>query len=152
MRSKAEDVQLAMPVDDPAEAAREAERERDEHHELVEQFFAACRAYVRDESSYEVVATELEAIWGELGRHVSTGVLKNTLSKNEDVKRGQYFRFEWAIYFARKSEACAEVLAQIIGRGKPKKSEGDELRDLKTVIRREYPRQAEALIRKGEAL
>ncbi len=139
--------QLEMPVDDPAELEKERQREVDEQHLVLGRFFAACREVVR-ETSWDHVANQLEAIWGPLGRHVSSGVLKLTLSASNGERN--YFRWEWSIWFARNSEACADLLAEIIGRGRPKKDPADELRDLKDVIRNEYPKQAERLIRKGE--
>jgi hypothetical protein len=152
---KAGSPQLAMVVDDPAEVerekariAREKEEEIEDQRDLFMRFSAACRAVIRDLTA-DVVANELEAIWGELGRHVSSGVLKQTLAQGEVFNRN-YFRFEWAIWFARQSEDCAELLAEIIGRGKPKKTAEQELADLKSVLHSEYPRQATRLIRKAE--
>jgi hypothetical protein len=141
------DTQLAMDVEDPKAREREVAREVADQRLLLERFFAACREVCLDQT-YEVVAVELERVWGDLGRHVSTGVLKSALSQSDPNRN--YFRWEWCIWFARHSEHCAELLAEIIGRGKPKKTPEQELADLKSVIRNEYPRQAERLIRKGE--
>lgn len=143
MRSTA--TQLSMAVDDPAEAEKERSREADDQRLLAERFYAACRAVVR-ESSWDAVAKELDAIWDPAGRGVSAGVLRATLAPNSERN---YFRFEWAIWFARQSDDVADLLAEIIGRGKPKKTPEQELADLKQAIRAELPKRAEHLIRKA---
>lgn len=140
------DVQLVMSVDDPDAMRREQEREAEDQQELLARFFKACREVCR-EHTYERVAEELERIWGDLGRHVSSGVLKQTLAPGNERN---YFRFEWCIWFARQSDSCAEILKEIIGHGQPKKSPEEELRDLQTELRAELShKRAEQLIRRA---
>ena len=135
--------QLSMAVDDP----KEREREADDQRLLAEHFFAACRSVVREGRTWDSIAKELDAIWDPVGRGVSAGVLRATLAPNSERN---YFRFEWAIWFARQSEECADLLAEIIGRGKPKKTPEQELQDLKDLLREELPKRAASLIRKAE--
>lgn len=139
--------QLAMVVDDPAEAEKERAREADDQRLLLERFFAACRTVVR-ELSWDAVAKELDAIWDPTGRGVSAGVLRASLSPGNERN---YFRFEWSIWFARQSDDVADLLAEIIGRGKPKKTPEQELADLKQAIRSEMPKRAEAIFRNARA-
>jgi hypothetical protein len=138
-------VQLAMDVDDPVEAKRDREREIERQQELLSRFFKACREVCR-EQTYERAANELDDIWAPLGRGVSPSVLKATLSPGNERN---YFRWEWAIWFATQSEDVADLLCEVAGRGKPKKSPEEELRDLQNIVRSEYPKQAERLIRKA---
>lgn len=141
--------QLAMVVDDPAEAAKERAREGQAQRLLAARFYAACREVVR-ESTWDAVAKELDAIWDPqedpTGRGVSAGVLRASLAT---ANERNYFRFEWCLYFARQSEECAELLAEIIGRGKPKKAPEAELADLQNIVRTHYPKDAEKIIRKA---
>ena len=135
--------QLAMVgLDDPAEAARAG----DEQALLYERLMVACRAVAR-ELTFERCAAALDAIWGDRGRPVSAAVLRAALSGTER----NYFRVEWAIWFARHSEDVADVLLEIAGRGKPKKTPEEELRDLKEIVRRELGATGNKLIRKAEA-
>lgn len=140
--------QLAMVVDDPTEVAREREREIEDQRALLERFFAACRDVIRD-STGDKVANELEALWGDLGRHVSSGVLKQTLAQGEVFNRN-YFRVEWLIWFARESEEVADIVAEMIGLGLPTKDPKEELRDLQEIVRSHYPKDAEKHIRKAK--
>lgn len=127
-------------LDDPAELAREA----DDQALLFEHLITACRAVSRL-ITVEVCARELDRIWGDRGRPVSAAVLRAALNGAER----NYFRLEWAIWFARQSEEVAELLREIGGNGKPKKTPEEELEDLKSILRTEYPKQAEKLIRKA---
>jgi hypothetical protein len=138
--------QLAMVVDDPAVVERERQRELDDERLLFERLMKACREVCR-ELGYDRCAAELDAIWSPLGRHVSAGVLRQTLAPNTERN---YFRLEWIIWFARQSEEVADLVLEVIGRGRPKKKPEDELRDLKELIRAELPKRAAALIRKAE--
>lgn len=139
--------QLAISgLEDPEEAKREAEREADEQVLLFEHMLAACRAVAR-ELTYDACATALDRIWGDRGRPVSSAVLRAALNDS----RGNYFRLEWAIWFARQSEEVASVLAEIIGLGASSKPPDEELEDLKEVLLEEYPRQAQRLIRRARA-
>lgn len=133
-----------MDVDDPAEAARERERKSEYRRELLERFFRACRDVCRD-LGYDRVANELEADWGDIGRHVSSGVLKMCLAPNGERN---YFRWEWGTFFTEHSEEAADIYAEIAGR-KAKKKPEDELRDLQAIVRAELPKQADKLIRKA---
>jgi hypothetical protein len=140
-------VQLVMDVEDPEQARRDREQEIDDRRELLERLFKACRAVCR-EHSYEAVGQALEAEWGDLGRHVSSGVVKQTLTPNSS----NYFRVEWIMWFAAQSPEVAEILLEIAGRGVPKKKPEDELRDLQEIIRANYPRQAESHIRRAASM
>ncbi len=146
-RAASENAQTEMAVEDPEAAKRERERKTEDRRELFERFFRACREVCR-ELGYDTVANELERDWGDLGRHVSSGVLKQTLAPNGDRN---YFRWEWCTYFAEQSEEASDVLLEIGGRGKPKKTPEEELRDLKELMRRELGATANKLIRKAEA-
>ncbi len=126
------------------QAEREAEADR--QSALRDEMMLACRAVAR-ELTYDVCARELDAVWGPKGRAVSASALRSAL---HDVERNN-FRFEWILWFATQSEDVADLLAEISGRGKPKKKPEDELRDLKALIREELPKRATALIRKAES-
>lgn len=125
-------VQTEMPVDDP----REKERDAEGQHDLMYRFYAACREVCR-EMTYEKAANALDVIWSPLGRAVSSSSLKMTLAPGNERN---YYRWEWCVWFARQSEECADVLAEIAGRGKPKKTPEDELRDLQNIVRTHYPK------------
>lgn len=139
-------VQTEMDVADPAELAREREREVEDQQELLQRFFKACREVVREWGGYDKVAAELDEIWAPIGRSVAGSTLKVTLAAGNERN---YFRFEWAIWFARNDEDCADLLAEIIGKGKPKKAPQDELRDLHAELRTRYPKDADKIIRKA---
>lgn len=123
----------------------EIDQEADDQALLFEHVVAACKAVTR-ELTLEVCATALDRIWGDRGRPVSAAVLRAALNDS----RGNYFRVEWLIWFARQSEEVAQLAHEIAGAGLPQKKPEDELRDLKAVLREEYPRQAQRLIRKAE--
>lgn len=138
--------QLAIGgLEDPEELAKDREREADDQALLFEHVLAACRAVARD-LTYDACARELDRIWGERGRPVSAAVLRAALND----ARGNYFRLEWLIWFARQSEDVAQLAREIGGAGLPKKTPEQELEDLKNVLRSEYPKQAQRLIRKAE--
>ncbi len=134
-----------MDVEDPAEQALALEQKIEDRREQLQRFFKLCREVCRL-LSYEHVATELEREWGDLGRHVSAGVLKNTLAPET---KGNYFRWEWAMWFAEQSEDIADLFCEIAGRGMPTKDPKDELHDLKDIIRAHYPREADKHFRKA---
>lgn len=138
-------VQTEMEVSDPQETQREREREIEAQQDILQRFFKACREVCR-ELGYERCANELDAIWAPLGRGVNPSTLKMTLAPGNERN---YFRFEWAIWFARQNDDVAEALAEIIGAARPKKKPEDELRDLQEIVRGEYPKQAERIIRKA---
>lgn len=139
--------QLAMDVEDPHAAAEQVARDHDDQRLALEHFFAACRQVCR-ELGYERCANELDAIWSKVGRGVSASTLKATLAPNGERN---YFRFEWAIWFAQQSEEVADLLLEIAGRGKPEKTPEEELRDLKELMRRELGATGNKLIRKAAA-
>lgn len=116
------------------------------HRLLREQLLLACAA-VAEDRGYAWTAKQLDDIWGPLGSHVSATLLRNCL---QGVERN-YFRAEWTTWFAEQSTDVADVLAEMAGRGKPKKTAADELRDLKAAMRAELGAVANKLIRKAEA-
>lgn len=139
-------------LDDPAEvrrqaeeAERDAERDADDQHLLFTQLIAACKRVAR-ELTYGFCADELQRIWGQHGRHVTSAGLRACC---EGVERN-YFRIEWAMWFARQSEEVAQIVREMGGAPAPKKTPQQELDDLKNTLREEYPRQAQKLIRKAE--
>jgi len=134
-----------MDVEDPAEVARDLERKIDDRRELLDRFFKACREVCR-EHTYETAATELEREWGDLGRHVSSGILKMSLAPGNERN---YFRWEWCMWFAEQSEDVSDLLCEIAGRGMPKKPPEEELEDLKSIVRVHYPKDAEKHLRKA---
>lgn len=138
--------QLEMVVDDPARAAAEEATTIENERLLRSELWAALRAVAR-ELSFEVCARELDKRWGELGRPVSASVLRSAL---HDAERNN-FRLEWLLWFATRNERVADLLLEIGGASREAKKPEDELEDLKAELRREYPRQAEAIIRKGKA-
>ncbi len=140
-------LQLAMDVEDPVAAERDRVRKTEERQEQLSRFFRLCREVCR-EHTYEQVATELERDWGDLGRHVSAGILKMSLAPGNERN---YFRWEWGGWFCEANVQIADLYLEIAGRGLPVKKPEDELRDLHEAIRNEYPKQAERLIRKGKA-
>lgn len=142
---KQQSVQLVIDVDDPAEVQRERERKIEDRREMLATFFKLCREVCR-EMTYETVATELEKEWGELGRHVSAGIVKMALATGNERN---YFRWEWGMWFAEQSEDIADLYCEIAGRGKPKKDPKDELRDLQNILRTHYPKDADRHIRKA---
>jgi hypothetical protein len=119
----------------------------DEQVILTERFLAAARKYIREAGGFDVVASALDKIWGDRGRPVSASVLRAATNGTER----NYFRFEWALWFARRSEECGELLLEAMGRGKAAKTPDVELRDLQQVLLEEYPRQAAKLIQRGRA-
>lgn len=135
------------------QAAVEAERQRDADEQRVwfVKLLAACKAVTR-ERTIERCANELEAIWIEHdGRTVSPAVLGAALKTSEGAGSRNYFRIEWAYYFARFSEEVADLLLEAAGRGLPQKAPAEELEDLKEIVRAEYPKQADRLLRKAAA-
>jgi hypothetical protein len=135
--------QLAIVgLEDPADI----ERDGDDQALLFEALVGACRAVAR-ELGYDACAAALDAIWGERGRPVSAAVMRAALNGTER----NYFRVEWAIWFARRSEHVADILLEIAGRGsRPRKTAEQELEDLKALLRDELShKRAEQLIRKA---
>lgn len=140
---KSTQLRIAEVVED--DRKKELEAVGDQHAVALEHLFAACKAIVRERTADEV-ARELDVIWGERGRGVTAQVLRAALADS----RGNYFRLEWILYFAEESQEVRELLIAI-GRGDGPKDPREELEDLKELLRNEYPKQAEQLIRKGKA-
>jgi hypothetical protein len=89
-------------------------------------------------------AAALDKRWGEDGRPVSESTLGAALRDSER----NYFRLEWADWFAARSPEIAELLARRI---KPVKTPEQELEDLKAELRSELPKRADAVIRNARA-
>ena len=128
-------------VEDPVEIAAGDDRQR----VLRGQLMAACRQ-VALTLGYDRAAAELDRIWGHEGRPVSATFLRAAL---HDTERS-HMRMEWLIWFAQQSEVVADIVLEMGGRGKPKKTPEEELRDLKELMRRELGQTANKLIRKAE--
>lgn len=137
--------QVEMNVEDPRAAERERERDAEAQQDLLSRLLRAMREVCR-EHGYEHCANALDAIWAPLGRGVSSSSLKMTLAPGNERN---YVRIEWAIWFAQQSEEVADLVAEMAGRGKPKKKPEDELRDLQAIVRAEMPKQADRIIRKA---
>ncbi len=129
-------------MEDPIEVAARDDAAR----VLRSQLMAACRQ-VALTLGYDECAAELDRCWGADGRPVSATFLRAAL---HDTERS-HMRLEWFIWFAQQSEIVADLALEIGGRGKPKKTADEELRDLKDVMRRELGVTANKLIRKAES-
>lgn len=125
----------------------EIQAAQDRRKLLRQQTMAACRQ-VALTLGYDRCAAELDAEWGPEGRGVSATFLRAAL---QDQERSN-FRHEWIYWFAEQSEVVADLLLEAGGRGKPKKTPEEELRDLKELMRRELGQTANKLIRKAETL
>lgn len=132
-----------------SEVAEPAELQaaRDRRKLLREQLMAACRQ-VALTLGYDRCAAELDAEWGPEGRTVAATFLRAALN---DEGRSN-FRMEWLPWFSEQSEVVADLVLEMGGRGKPKKTPEEELRDLKELMRRELGATANKLIRKAETL
>ena len=128
------------------ESDEEREVETDRHRALWNDVLDACRAVVREFGGYDKTAAALQHVWGPLGHTVTASNVRATLSVESERN---YFRGEWLIWFSTQSETVADLLAEIAGRAKPKKTPEQELRDLQELLRAELPRQADKLIRKA---
>lgn len=129
-------------------ALDEREKELDamggEHAIRLEELFAACNKVVRAMTA-EGAADELARMWEKRGRPVTAGVLKNALADS----RGNYFRLEWILYFAAMSSEVRELLIAI-GRDDSPKEPREELADLQDDLREQFPKQADAMIRRAK--
>lgn len=128
-------------VEDPAEVEKADDSERILRGQLI----AACKQ-VALTLGYDQCAARLDRIWGPEGRPVSATFLRNALLDQNSA----HFRAEWLIWFAKQSEVVCDLLLETGGRGKPKKTPEEELRDLKELMRRELGQTANKLIRKAE--
>ncbi len=129
------------------ETETEREIETDRQVALRNEIMVACRGVVRELGGYDQCAAALSHVWGGQGRSVTAPALRATLN---DVERN-YFRFEWIIWFATQSERVRDLMNEIGGTGKPKKTPEEELADLKRVMRKKLGSVAEELIRKAES-
>ncbi len=143
MTVRRQTAQTTMDVDNPLDVAAAD----DEQRVLRSQLMAACRQ-VALSLGYDQCAAALDRIWGYEGRPVSATFLRAALHDNER----SHMRLEWLLWFAQQSEVVADIALEIGGRGKPKKTPEEELRDLKELMRRELGTTANKLIRKAEAL
>lgn len=136
-------------LDLETESDREDEVERE--HALLEGMLAAVRRAIRGiDGGYEASAVALERIWGPKGRHVTEALLRSCLAEDVETRRN-YFRFEWLFWFALHSEEVRELLDEVNGKAKPKKSYEQLYRDQCAVIREELGgKLAERIIRKTE--
>lgn len=125
-------------LEDPAEEAAEIEA----GYLWREQLFIAMRAVAR-EHGYEACASALDRRWGDKGRPVSASLLRAALN---DAERN-YFRLEWADWFARRSKDVADLLAS---RMKPTKTPEEMLADLEAEVREELShKRAEQVLRRA---
>ncbi len=94
---------------------------------------------------YDACAFALTRRWGtdEHGRPVSPAQLRASLSSSTERN---YFRLEWADWFACRSGDIADLLAR---RVKPAKTDRELYDDLVSEVREELPRRAESIVRKA---
>lgn len=118
------------------------------HRLLMERKLAAARKLCA-ERSVKVVADALDQIWGPAGHTVSASTLSNALRDHER----NYWRSEWDSWFCEESEEFKEVVAEMIGRGKAKRTEKEQIEEFDRLIRDALsPKLAETLIRKAKGL
>lgn len=108
--------------------------------------FVAGYISVKGTRGYDAVANELEARWAVFGRPVSASVLRAALSPEGNERN--YFRLEWADWFAARSPEIADLLAR---RVKPTKTPQQQIADLEAELREELPKRADAVIRRARA-
>lgn len=133
--SAAEQLELALP-----EVYR--------HRLFMDRKLAAARRLCA-ERSVKVVADALDQIWGPLGHPVSASTLSNAMRDHER----NYWRSEWDSWFCDESDEFKEVVAEMIGKGKAKRSEKEQLEEFDRLVRDALsPKNAEALIRKAKGL
>ena len=135
MSAVAEQLELALP-----EVYR--------HRLFMDRKLAAARKLCA-ERSVKVVADALDQIWGPLGHAVSASTLSNAMRDHER----NYWRSEWDSWFCDESEEFREVVAEMIGRGKAKRSPAEMIEDFERLVRDALsPKNADALIRKARGL
>lgn len=101
------------------------------------------------ERSVKVVAAALDEIWGPLGHAVSASTLSNALRDHER----NYWRSEWDSWFCDESDEFKEVVAEMCGRGKSKRTTQEQLEDMERLVRDVLsPKNAEALIRRAKGV
>lgn len=103
-----------------------------------------CKRVAR-ELGYVSCAEALEKIWGRHGRHVTEPLLRACFGNVETGRN--YFRVEWAQWFAQHSDEVVAILRT--WGGVPTKTAEQELVDLKLTIAEEFPNQAKKMIRKA---
>lgn len=149
-----------LPIDLPktqaqaAAEAAEADERRDQRAVLRVKLMAALRACAAGQIAMcaREVTRDAEAFGTDRDEDTGKGVSESLLAACLRGSNRNYFRLDWLLWFAEESEEVREVLLEIVGRGKGMKDPKDELRDLKEVLRNEYPKQAERLIKKGQLL
>ena len=118
------------------------------HRLFLDRKLAAARKVVA-EQSIKVVADALDQIWGPIGHPVSASTLSNALRDHER----SYWRSEWDSWFCDESEEFREVVAEMVGRGKVRKSAEEIAEDYERLVRDALsPKNAEVLIRKAKGL
>lgn len=118
------------------------------HRLLMDRKLTTAKKLVA-ERSIKVVADALDQIWGPLGHTVSASTLSNALRDHER----SYWRSEWDSWFCDESEEFAEVVAEMVGKGKAKKTPEQIAEDFETLVTEKLsPKEAAALIRKAKGL
>lgn len=87
------------------------------HRMLMERKLKAAQK-VCQERSIKAVAHDLDQIWGPLGHSVSASTLSNALRDHER----SYWRSEWDGYFCDASAEFREVILEMAGKSKPRKT------------------------------
>lgn len=142
-KAKAPQPELELRTQDEIEQDdANAEALSDDLGEQLTKLINACKKVAR-ELGITYCVDSLERIWGRHGRHVTEPLLRACLG---NVERN-YFRVEWAQWFAQHSDEVAAILRE--WGGVPTKSVEQELIDLKLTIAEEFPRQAKGVIRKA---
>jgi hypothetical protein len=137
--------QPELDLRSPEEIEREIEAESDRLGKQLTELITACKTVARS-LGWGYCASELEKLWGPHGRHVAAPSFRACL---ENVERN-YFRIEWAQWFAQHSDDVAAILREWGGAAAPTKTPEQELEDLKRTLLEEFPKQASKLIRKAE--
>jgi hypothetical protein len=118
------------------------------HRLLMERKLQAAKK-VCAELSVKVVAAALDEIWGPLGHAVSASTLSNALRDHER----NYWRSEWDSWFSDNSDEFREVIAEMCGRGKAKRTDKEVNEEFERLVRDQLsPKIAETLIRKAKGL
>ena len=139
--------QIAMGgLEDPADLDAEIEA----GYVWREALWSAMRTFVagyiaNGAKGYDAVAAALDARWGAKGRPVSASTLRAALADSER----NYFRLEWADWFAARDRDIADLLAR---RVKPAKTDAERLTDLEAEMREELShKRVEQVLRRARA-
>lgn len=117
------------------------------HRMLMERKLRAAQKLCA-ERTIKVVAHDLDQIWGPLGHAVSASTLSNALRDHER----SYWRSEWDSYFADHSDEFRDVIAEMAGKAKPKKTKEELFDALVRLLPHELAsKRVEALLKKAEA-